>query len=82
MTPSVSGPGEPIQLQLNLLNDGWELDDVEWSIYVSLDQTFDVMDNLVATGTSTMGRLRNLPLTVNATVPFGILLGSVLYCFS
>jgi|GEM_PF-1765090 len=71
--PSVSGPGEPIQLQLSLLNDGWELDDVEWSIYVSLDQTFDVMDNLVATGTSTMGRLRNLPLTVNATVPLGIL---------
>jgi MYXO-CTERM domain-containing protein len=71
--PSISGPGEPVDLQLELINDGWEIGSVAWSIYVSLDQTFDVMDTPVTTGTSAMGRLRSLSLTVSTTVPLGIL---------
>lgn len=71
--PSISGPGEPVDLNLRLINDGWEVTDVDWAIYTSLDQNFGLLDHLVIAGTSTMGRARNRDLVISATVPYGIL---------
>jgi len=67
--PVRAGPNELTTLNLELRNAGAEVADVEWSIWASQDQTIDQLDSLVATGTSALGRLRTLAVTVTATLP-------------
>ena len=67
--PARSGPNEPVSVNVELINSGSEVADVEWAVYVSQDQTLDQLDALVVTGTAALGRLRSLPVVATATLP-------------
>ena len=67
--PQTSGPGEVSPVDIQLRSRGWEVGEVAWTIYISVDQMLDVTDPVVATGTTTIGRQRDVDLTIMAPIP-------------
>lgn len=70
--PATTGPGETFDATLNIQSDGSPVPSVGYQIYLSVNETLDAQDILVATGTAAVGGQPSAVVTVPVTLALGL----------
>ncbi len=70
--PARSGPGETFDATLNIQSDGSPVPSVGYQIYLSVDETLDGQDILVATGSAAVGGQPSAVVNVPVTLALGL----------